>query len=368
MLKSHGWDTPTTKQLPNENLPTSENIINVPTAAAAASINKIQIKREDGLIVQPVTDIDDDDHSRINQNPSKNQSYYWKSSKPMSPLPSDCIEQIYSQEGPLENTTAHLVLEKKSGFNYRSLLGELMYAYITCRPDIGYAVTTLSKFSSSPSQYHYGLLKGVAKYLRNTIDWGIRFRRTKQLLHPEFQKSEWYNIPVEPINEKIFNININVPTLIGFVDAAHGNELRKRRSTTGLVYTFCGGAIVYKSKTQSLTAGSSTEAEFIAAHHAAKIAKYLRMVLKQLGYEQRGPTVIHIDNLSALNIINNNTSPTDRTRHLDLRYFAIQDWREDGDIIMEHIPGVINPSNDLTKPLGYVLHARHCRRIMGHYT
>ena len=25
-------------------------------------------------------------------------------------------------------------------------------------------------------------------------------------------------------------------------------------------------------------------------------------------------------------------------------------------IIMEQIPGVINPSNDLTKPLGYVLH------------
>lgn len=61
----------------------------------------------------------------------------------MSPLPSDCIEQVYSQEGPLQNTTTHLVLEKKSGFNYRSLLGELMYTYITCRQDIDYAVTTL---------------------------------------------------------------------------------------------------------------------------------------------------------------------------------------------------------------------------------
>ena len=81
------------------------------------------------------------------------------------------------------------------------------------------------------------------------------------------------------------------------------------------------------------------------------------MVLKQSGYKQRKLTVIHIDNLSALNLINNNTSLTERTRHLGLRYFAIQDWREAGDIIMEHIPGVINPSDDLTKPLGYVLHA-----------
>ena len=61
-----------------------------------------------------------------------------------------------------------------------------------------------------------------------------------------------------------------------------------------------GGAIVYKSKTQSLTADSSTEAEFIAAHAAAKIARYLRMLLKQLGYEQKDPTPIHIDNLPAL--------------------------------------------------------------------
>ena len=28
---------------------------------------------------------------------------------------------------------------------------------------------------------------------------------------------------------------------------------------------------------------------------------------------------------------------------------------------------ILNPSVDLTKPLGWVLHARHCRRIMGHF-
>lgn len=97
------------------------------------SINKIQVNREDGLPVQPVPITDDDDNnSSINQNLSEDHSFYWKSSKPMSSLLLDCIKQIYSQEGPLENTTAHLVLKKKSGFNYQSLLGELMYTYITC--------------------------------------------------------------------------------------------------------------------------------------------------------------------------------------------------------------------------------------------
>ena len=154
-----------------------------------------------------------------------------------------------------------------------------------------------------------------------------------------------------------------------FVDAAHANDLRKRRSTTGVVFTFMGGPIVYKSKTQSLTAGSSTEAEFIAAHSAAKIAIYLRMILKQLGFEQKQPTLIHIDNMSALQMINDNTSPTDRCRHLDIRYWQIQEWAggPHANIRCKHIPGILNPSDDLTKPLGYVLHCRHCRQMMGHY-
>ena len=43
-----------------------------------------------------------------------------------------------------------------------------MYSYISCRPDIGYSVTTLSKFSYAPTAYHYKLLKGSAKYLKST--------------------------------------------------------------------------------------------------------------------------------------------------------------------------------------------------------
>ena len=125
----------------------------------------------------------------------------------MCPLPTDYIEPMYASEGPLENITGHVLLEKK-GFNYCTLLGELMYTYITCCPDIGYAVTTLSKFSSAPTEYHYCLLKGVAIYLQNTIDWGIPFCRI-QLQHPDFQPSTWYNIPIESLNEQIFEVNIN---------------------------------------------------------------------------------------------------------------------------------------------------------------
>ena len=75
-------------------------------------------------------------------------------SKRIFSIPSYSIKQMYKESGPKENTTYHKVLEGKMGFSYHTLLGEVMYAYITCRPDISYAVTTLSKFSCAPSEYH----------------------------------------------------------------------------------------------------------------------------------------------------------------------------------------------------------------------
>ena len=125
--------------------------------------------------------------------------------------------------------------------------------------------------------------------------------------------------------EELFKADITTNKLIGFCDAAHANDLRNWRSTCAIVFTFMGGAIIYKSKTQSLTAGSSMEAEFIAAHSAGKVAWYLWFLLKDLGYEQSGPTPIYIDNLPALQMINNNSSTTDQTRHVHIRYYSLQD-------------------------------------------
>ena len=59
-----------------------------------------------------------------------------------------------------------------------------------------------------------------------------------------------------------------------FVGAAYANAQRKRRSINGFVFTYCGGVIVYCSKTQSITTSSSTVVEFFAAGSCDKIALY----------------------------------------------------------------------------------------------
>ena len=78
--------------------------------------------------------------------------------------------------------------------------------------------------------------------------------------------------------------------LVGFVDAAHANDLLHCLCTTGYAFLLNFGVILYCSKTQSTTVISSTEAEFLAAVTAANHTKHICAVLLELGYPQHGPS------------------------------------------------------------------------------
>jgi len=115
-----------------------------------------------------------------------------------------------------------------------------------------------------------------------------------------------------------------------------------------------------------VTATSLTEAEFVAAVHAAKTARYLQSVLKDLGFMQERPTVLYKDNEAAIAMINQR-KPTTHLRHINVQFFAIQEWHEQGNILMKHISGSLNMADDSTKALGWILHHRHAQRAMGHH-
>ena len=75
--------------------------------------------------------------------------------------------------------------------------------------------------------------------------------------------------------------------------------------------------------------------------------------------------MIYEDNVAAILIANANKI-TERARHIDIQYYAIQEWITRGEVKLEHIPGIINPADALTKNLGWVLHQRHVTRMMGY--
>jgi Reverse transcriptase (RNA-dependent DNA polymerase)/GAG-pre-integrase domain len=286
-------------------------------------------------------------------------------SKPIGPISSSTLQQLFAdyETSPLDGTSEHATLEQSAGFSYRSVLGALIYAYVVARPDIGYAVTTLARFSDRPAKVHYDALRRVARYLRMTKSWGLHYWRPQLL--PSLPVGIFRPLPSD-LSLPSFPSPSQPTTLAGYVDAAHATDLKTRRSVTGIVFMFCGGPLAYKSKIQPTVSTSSTEAEFLAAVHAAKIAKYLRSILAELGYPQHDPTTLYEDNAAAILMINA-SRPTPRSRHIDIQHFAIQEWKANREIILAHIPGIINSADSLTKSLGSTLHHRHVRRLMGHY-
>ena len=111
---------------------------------------------------------------------------------------------------------------------------------------------------------------------------------------------------------------------------------------------------------------SSKEADLIDAVTSTKTARSLRYVVWELGFTQKYPTPIYEGNDPNIDIVNSIIA-TERTLHIDVRLFDIQGWKESGDIIMHNIPGVINPTYDINKPLGWLLDSRHARYLMGYY-
>ena len=78
---------------------------------------------------------------------------------------------------------------------------------------------------------------------------------------------------------------------------------------------------------------SSTEAEFYAAVESGKLAIYQRSILHELGMPQEQPTPIYIDNQAVFDIANVGR-PIPRMCHVDTQCFAIQQWHEEGHIVI----------------------------------
>jgi len=56
-----------------------------------------------------------------------------------------------------------------SQLEYSRVIGCLMYAMTSTRPDIAYAVGRLSRYTSNPSTHHWQAIRRVLKYLKGTI-------------------------------------------------------------------------------------------------------------------------------------------------------------------------------------------------------
>ena len=60
---------------------------------------------------------------------------------------------------------------------YRQLIGSLMYL-VNTRPNLSFAVNTLSQFMMEPKRVHWTAAKHILRYLAATADYGLDYRRS----------------------------------------------------------------------------------------------------------------------------------------------------------------------------------------------
>jgi hypothetical protein len=92
---------------------------------------------------------------------------------------------------------------------------------------------------------------------------------------------------------------------------------------------------------------------------------FVRSILWDLDVPQEAATIAYEDN-DGCTSMGNAQKPTARTRHIDIKYFALCDWIERDLLLLEHIDTSINPSDHLTKALSRILFHRHADFLLGH--
>ena len=203
---------------------------------------------------------------------------------------------------------------------YCEAIGFLMYAAIGTRPNIAYAVTTLSQYLQNPGRSHWEQAKCTIHYLKGTHDLELKF---------------------EPSGG-----------IKGFTDANWANDTNDRHSICGHVFSLNGGAISWSSKKQSVVALSSTEAEYIGIMHAAKEVTWVHHLLSEL-YSPlvlKYPLTMYCNNKSAIELVCNATFHS-RTKHTAIHYHFIRKVYNDGTITLDHCSTEDMPTDIFTKPL-----------------
>jgi hypothetical protein len=112
---------------------------------------------------------------------------------------------------------------------YRQIIGSLMYLTNT-RPDICFAVNTLSQFLVEPRRAHIVAAKHVMRYLEGTLDFGLSYNGDQDF------------------------------RLSGYIDSDWVGSVYDKKSTLGCCFSLWSAMISWQSRKQSSISLSTTEA------------------------------------------------------------------------------------------------------------
>ena len=180
------------------------------------------------------------------------------------------IHDLHLQSGSNTKTTPAITTkllhkdadgtEMTPEFNYRSVISKLNFLEKSTRPDISVSVHQCARFTEHPKRCHAEAVKRIGRYLLGTCDKGI-------IINPN---SPWH-----------FDCWVDADYAGNWrYENAHVDPMTSK-SRSGWIVRFAGAPITWASKMQTITALSTTEAEYIALSTSLREVIPLMGILKE---------------------------------------------------------------------------------------
>ena len=115
--------------------------------------------------------------------------------------------------GQFQNPKNQLEIDQMRTIPYASAVGSLMYAQVCTRHDLAFITGMLDRFQSNPEKDHWKAVKKVLRYLQNTKEYMLMYKKTENL------------------------------EVVGYSDADFAGCVDTKKSTLGYVFMLANGAI-----------------------------------------------------------------------------------------------------------------------------
>ena len=234
---------------------------------------------------------------------------------------------------------------------YQSIIGALLYASQSTRPDISHAVGMLSRHLSNPNSMHLLAAKRILRYIRGTSNMGLLYKGNRNTNMSNKYHSQYVHVEA-------------------YSDADWAGDVADRKSTTGFVIMINGNVVSWGVKKQPTIALSTAEAEYMAISLTVQEALWIKQLLKemkfgiyntstttssdmiqQLQFIPQHAITLWCDNQAAISISKNDVHHH-RTKHIDIRHHFVRDAVASQHVAITWIPSEKQVADILTKALG----------------
>jgi hypothetical protein len=182
-------------------------------------------------------------------------------------------------------------------------------------------------------QEHWIAAKNVLRYIRGTINYGLKYTTSSDI------------------------------QLHGFTDFDWVGSAEDRKSTSGMCFSLGSAMISWSNRKHKSVTLSTVEEEYMEACETCTEAVWITKLVSDLFDQTLESTIIYCDNQSCIRLSEHPVFH-ERSKHIEIKYYFIRDKFQEGEVKLDYIPTDEKTTNILTKPLSKIKFA-YFRKKMG---